>query len=109
MYRQNFRYKLKFDSSRVVYLSKSGNSRYSVSICIVFVLCKGIETNLSRFGPFILQHSPINSTVVYNLHVHVHADIPNAYTTEWSEVPQQTAAPYFEYYVQLRCQCKGNF
>ena len=29
----------------------------------------------------------INSTVVYNLHVHVHADIPNV-GTEWNEDPQ---------------------
>ena len=32
--------------------------------------------------------SPTHSTVVYNLHVHVHADIPNVDTTEWSEDPQ---------------------
>ena len=31
---------------------------------------------------------PINLTVVYYLHVHAHADIPNVYTAELSEVPQ---------------------
>ena len=37
------------------------------------------------------QRSPTHSTVVYNLHVHVHADFPNVDTTngtEWSEDPQ---------------------
>ena len=40
---------------------------------------------LSFLDVYILAiTSPTHSTVVYNLHVHVHADIPNV-DTEWSE------------------------
>ena len=43
--------------------------------------------NRGRSPRFSTLPSPTHSTVVYNLHVHIHADIPNV-DTEWSKDPQ---------------------
>ena len=50
-------------------------------IVLLIIIIRIFAANFSRRHAINASSSPTHSTVVYNLHVHVHADIPNVDTT----------------------------